>query len=355
MTDNDKQASQSFGLTKSFLKKSRPEVPKLKTTYESNELEGNIEDTGKDLKSASNNYSEDFDDENSKKSSPSLKYRKSTEKNESENEEDTIENTSLSPKLSPNKHDSEELKDNTSKPILQGTTPNLLSKVMFIDSLESGMLGAQTLKQINEVKHSSELEQNSKMNTQTRQDLDELHAVYRNLTTHADSGLNTMNKSSSYENQHEEKNDEKNLVQLENLNNSLYNSDIGLQAVNLVKEELEQRILDQVVEVINAKPKTDNLDWEPKWPPSKYKHIKSTGYGSTWKSKSIKKNQINQSTVTLRPYRSNHRVENSDSFRNDSFDFNFEKNNQIVKKLQGKLVLDLKNVGKKCFFFRSID
>lgn len=335
--NEEKQASQSFGLTKSFLKKSKPEIPKLNTTYESNEIEEKIEDTAKSLKSASN-YSEDFDDENSKKSSPSIKSRKSAEKNESENEEDTTEHASLSPKLSPNKHDSEELKDNGPKSILQGTTPNLLSKVMFIDSLESGMLGAHTLKQQDEIKQSSELEHYSKMNTQTRQDLDELHAVYCNLTTHTDSGLNTMNKSMSSENRQ----DEKNVVQMENLNNSLYGSDIGLQAVNLVKEELEQRILNQVVEEINAKPRINKLDCEPKWPPSKYRHIKSTGYGSTWKSKSIKKNQINQSTVTLRSYRSNHGGENFDSFKNDSFDFTFEKNNQIIKKLQGNFLSSVK-------------
>lgn len=313
----DKQTSHSFTSTKSFLKKSKPEIPKLKTTYETNEPEDKNVDTAR----SPNNYSEEFDEETSKKSSPSVKSRKSTEKNESDNE--STEHASLSPKS--NKLD--ESQEHTPKPTLMGTTPNLLSKVMFVDSLESGLLGAQTLGQINET--SSGLAQNSKMDTQTRQDFDELQQVYRNLATHTDTGLNTMNKT---DNSEDRLNEKKLFDEMEEKNVNIDGFDFELDAVSLVKKELEKRILDQVVEEIGPKSaKSERVDLEAQWPPRKYRHVRSTGYGSTWKSNTAKQSQLKQSTITLRPY-----FGSQHSIRDDTFEINFEKNNQTIQKLQGK-------------------
>ncbi|CAF1061606.1 unnamed protein product [Brachionus calyciflorus] len=193
--DDDKpgKTSTSFNSTKSFVKKPKPEIPKLQPTYESNENDDN------DKPLETNRYTEDFDDEISKKSSLSIKSRKSQEKNEShiqqsihEFDEESSEQITSSHKSLP----SVIQRKTTEKP-LEATTPNLLSKVMFIDSLESSALGTQTLKQLQQEtlrKNESlnEHNQTSKLNTQTRRDLADLEIVYRNLTTHTDSGLNTM-------------------------------------------------------------------------------------------------------------------------------------------------------------------
>ncbi|CAF1144131.1 unnamed protein product, partial [Brachionus calyciflorus] len=164
------------------------------------------------------------------------------------------------------------------------------------------------------------------------------------------SGLNTMiraNTASSEMRVSQEENEHEASEIQDDQYDDDNNSELGLQAIKVIKEELEQRVLKQVLDEFNIKSEKENSNLN--WPPSKYRHVKGTGYGTTWKSKPIRndnfnKNTLKNSTVTLntRPKYTSSSNYNLNSFessiRNDNFEVNYEKNNQIIKNLQNQLI-----------------
>ena len=112
---------------------------------------------------------------------------------------------------------------------------NLLSKVMFMDTLTSGEpIGTDTLNampfannkpvQIEEAPH-------TRFNTQTRRDFADLEQVYRNLTTFNDSGLNTLIKSNFIETRGSNRASREDSDPLQSRNTA----DIGADTVNAIK------------------------------------------------------------------------------------------------------------------------
>jgi hypothetical protein len=130
---------------------------------------------------------------------------------------------------------------------------NLLSKVMFMDTLGSNTLIPSGTGQLNQTTSSggnnvgllktATQKQVNFSNTETRRDLDDLANEYRNLANFTDSGLNTLIKTTTISNNEEEepqKNENKYSKALNESNNDqsidIMNSEFGLKAIKVVTE-----------------------------------------------------------------------------------------------------------------------
>ena len=99
-----------------------------------------------------------------------------------------------------------------------------------------------------------------------------------------------------------------------------------VRKLNFVNTELENRALEQILKAMESKrPLTfgDSMDksadeqsMKTGWPPAKYKHIKGTGYGSSWRPGTYniqaKTNDLEQSLTQTRPNRT-HQLSNKNS------------------------------------------
>lgn len=169
--------------------------------------------------------------------------------------------------------------------------------------------------------------------TQTRRDLADLENVYRNLSSMTDSGLNTMLKTVSPGSSGQR------LEPIESIQSG--DSDFGLQTINAIRTELENRALQEILNemddkrtrVVAQKPdvkkrvekkqptrptassiaksannnnnrrenvkKTSSSSGvssgknedssKSSWPPKKYQHVSGSGYGTTWKPITMKR------------------------------------------------------------------
>lgn len=131
---------------------------------------------------------------------------------------------------------------------------NLLSKVMFMDTLGSNTLEKipSTIAQLNQTVIGGDSVNNAGLsktgihkqvnfsNTETRKDLADLEVVYRNLANFTDSGLNSLLKTNTTSNIEEELNlnqNESNFKStLGNQSTDIMNSEIGLKAIKIVTE-----------------------------------------------------------------------------------------------------------------------
>lgn len=137
-----------------------------------------------------------------------------------------------------------------------------------MDSLTSGELGKADTANLpfasNSIKKQVQINEanNTRLGgTQTRRDLEDLEQVYQNFANYTDSGLNTMIKSNLMANESFDRSGRVNNDRLVSTNesNGEYNSDFGLRAVNLIKEEMEKKALEQVLqEIENQRLGNDN-------------------------------------------------------------------------------------------------
>jgi len=127
--------------------------------------------------------------------------------------------------------------------------------------------------------------------TQTRRDLADLEEVYQNFANFnkTDSGLNTMMRTTIQEYG-------RLMSDEDSGGGGLDQSGFGLEAVRAIKDELEKKALADVLAQIENQVKMKET-WtvekrnEPTksggggaWPPKQYRHIRGSGYGTTWGS-----------------------------------------------------------------------
>ena len=129
---------------------------------------------------------------------------------------------------------------------------NLLSKVMFMDTLGSNTLVPSGTAQLNQTLSSggnnggllktATQKQVNFSNTETRRDLDDLANEYRNLANFTDSGLNSLIKTTTTSNNEiEETHQDENkyisaINEFNDQSNDIMNSEFGLKAIKVVTE-----------------------------------------------------------------------------------------------------------------------
>lgn len=277
---------------------------KQSKSYSENNLDENDEDNDDD-ENHQNNYDEDDDEHLNETSTDNALSSPESKPSIIDRFKPTITPRLYETKNEQAKQEKEPEQDSTRLKTLAAT--NLLSKVMFIDTLNDTKLNA-TQRQVQISDTIKTLNPNN-TDSQTRHDLDDLERVYRNLTTFTDSGLNTLIRTNQPSADHSLEPPNRSYDQTRDLNKttSVNNSEIGLQAVHAITSELENRALEEILREIerNSKLKKSlHFDTstakssaikESGWPPDKYRHIKGTGYGTTWSPSSYIGHLVNRS------------------------------------------------------------
>jgi len=163
---------------------------------------------------------------------------------------------------------------------------NLLSKVLLIDTLNSGDVNGETINPKTEQTQNQVQISDTKIinnDSQTRRDFNDIEDYYRN---YANNNLNTLLTKTNYIN-------ESNSLQRTNItyednhkSNSYSNNNFGLKAILAITTELENRALESILKDIdkdsrNETKKNNNaINRKSDLISEKFKNIKSTGYGT---------------------------------------------------------------------------